>query len=159
MHMKKIFIPLGIFLVLIFIIIVLTGGNNDKTHTTSNTTTTTTPTTTNQTTPAKKDTVTVINTTASTDVIYFQTVTPSPGVPSKTTSDPNTPGVAIYWVNQGLVNSQDTCTLYSTATLQIYATRSLGSSALGVNPNTAYYTNNVITQDNTIRLLNNLCFK
>ena len=148
--MKKVFFAVLILVFLLFfIVLIFGGGDSSKTKKPSNKTTIKTSSST--TTPGIK--------TVSDDVIYHQDNTPSAEVPFKTTYDPNYPGLSVYWVQQSASGGQDTCTLYDTATKQLYANRYIANSQyVSAESGTAYYTNTVIKQDKALSMLDSLCF-
>lgn len=94
------------------------------------------------------------------NVIYHQANTPGAGVPFKTAFDSKYPKVSVYWVQESVAGGQDTCTLYDTTTKQIYAeSYNTNSSYVSSKSGTAYYTNDAITKDDSLKLLNKLCFQ
>lgn len=145
--MRKLTIPLILIITLVLMIFIAKSSGSNSTATTKTKSTASTSKT--------KDNMVV-----SSDKVYFQSITPEEGVPFDTATDPNYPGLSIFWVKASVADGQDTCSLYDNTTLQIYANRYISNGQLSTTESgTTYYPNSVINQEKAIKLINNLCFK
>lgn len=93
--------------------------------------------------------------------IFFQgPITTLPDAPQKTVVEPkNTKGLSVYWIQESSQNGgNDTCTLYDSATNQIYAT-SYRTQLSGRTTGSMYYTNDKVQAEKSLDLLSSTCFK
>jgi len=163
MKVKWLLIPFFGILALIFIIIIIVrianGPDEKKTTNPANTNAPVTSTSTS--TVRDKDEKLDLVTVTAEDQIYHNGQQAAAGIPSGTVSDPDFPGLSVYWVRNSLSGTgQDTCSLYDNTTKQIYFSYYIESGQIGdPHQGKTYYKNSAVSKADATGLIDSLCFK